>query len=193
MIGATTAQAPVPAPSQATPEPPHPTPRPVALQPLAQQARQIETALAYLGQPLPTADHAAINDAIAETDEPAAVARLEAILDRYVLFEVEINPESRVRVAQGAARPELVEQGTQDIGFRKDVVVVFNALPARPVTLRVRDENGNSGMAAFVIRDGLDRLYSAPSKRLAPDLPFQPQLYRGDGETVLLPDGSYTL
>jgi len=290
MIGATTAQAPVPAPSQATPEPPHPMPRPVALQPLALHARQIETALAYLGQPLPAADHNAINEAIAEADESAAVERIEAILDRYVLFDVEINPESRVKVAQGAARPELVEQGsrlflvkvanqagvtatlavespnagrvyvpatgapdpeprltaadnrdkwaelsiydkppllaklsglvleyriieiysrdrgqrsarvsfnvgqgTQDIGFRNDVVVVFNALPARPVTLRVRDENGNSGMAAFVIRDALDRLYSAPSKRLAPDLPFQAQIYRGDGETVLLPDGSYTV
>src|SRR5437667_236279 len=46
-------------------------------------------------------------------DWPAAVARLEAILDRYALFEVEINPESRVKVAQGAARPELVEQGAR--------------------------------------------------------------------------------
>ena len=113
VIGASTAQAPVPAPSQATPEPPHPTLRPIALQPLAQHVRQLETALAYLGQPLPAADHAAINEAIADEDEAAAVKRIEAVLDRHVLFEVEINPESRVRVAQGAARPELVEQGSR--------------------------------------------------------------------------------
>ena len=276
--------------SPQTPEEPHPSPRPVALQPLAQHARQIETALSYLGQPLPPADHAAINEAIADPDEAAAVKRLEAVLDRYALFEVEINPESRVKVAQGAARPELVEQGarlflvkvvnqggvtaplavespnagrvyvtatgapdpeprltvadtrdkwaelsiydkppllaklsglpleyrileiysrdrgqrsarvsfnvgqgTQEIGFRNDVVVVFDALPARPVTLRVRDENGRPAMAAFVVRDRLDRLYSAPSKRLAPDLPFQPQIYRADGETLALPSGTYTV
>jgi len=269
----------------------HPTPpAAVALQPLAQQVRRLETALAYLGQPLAPADHAAINEAIADADESAAVKRVEAILDRYALFHVEINPESRVKVTQGGARPELVEQGTrlflvkvvnqggvtaplvvdspnsgrvsvrstgapdpalgltaedvrdrwaeislfdrpplvprlsglgleyrilevysrdrgqrsarvafnvgqgtQDIGFRNDVLVLFNAQPARPVTLRVRDETGRPGMAAFVIRDRLDRLYSQPSKRLAPDLPFQEQLYRADGETVLLPNGAYTV
>ena len=31
------------------------------------------------------------------------------------------------------------------------------------------------------------------SKRLAPDLPFQPQVYRSDGEGIVLPDGRYRL
>ena len=35
-----------------------------------------------------------------------------------------------------------VGQGSQDIGFRNDVTIVFNALPARTVTFRVKDENG---------------------------------------------------
>ena len=41
---------------------------PVALQPFAQQVRQVETALAYLGQPLSQADHEAINQSIDDTD-----------------------------------------------------------------------------------------------------------------------------
>jgi hypothetical protein len=263
---------------------------PVPLQPLAQQVRRLESALSYLGQPLPAADRERINQAIAEDDEGKAVAALERILDAHALVRVEINPESRVKVEQADARPELVEggtrlflvkvvnqagvtapltvtspnsgrvyvpssgapeppaeltprdsadrwaeiqvhdrppmskrlsglgleyqilevysrdhgqrsaqlgfhvgQGTQDIGFRNDVVIVFDARPARALTLRVRDEHGEPGVASFVIRDRLDRLYSAPSKRLAPDLPFQPQLYRADGETVRLPSGSYTI
>ena len=47
----------------------------VPLQPLALQVRQLEDALAYLGQPLLPADQRRINDAIAGPDEAAAVAR----------------------------------------------------------------------------------------------------------------------
>jgi hypothetical protein len=262
----------------------------VPLQPLAQQVRQVEEALNYLGQPLSPADHRQINDAIGNPDERAAVARLESILDRYALVTVDINPESRVKVEQGAAKPELVEggtrlflvkvanhgavtaelnvvspqsgnvyirstgnpkpelqlsprdanerwadislyqrpplkkrlsglaleyqvleiysrdagqrsakisfnvgQGSQDIGFRNDVAILFTALPARPVSFRVKDENGKPGMASFVIRDRLNRLYPNPAKRLAPDFFFQPQVYRADGETVQLPAGYYTV
>ena len=87
--------------------------QPVPLQPLAQQTRRLEAALGYLGQPLPPADRSAINDAIAMSDEPAAVARLQEVLDRHVLAGVHISPESRVKVAQGSARPELVQGGTR--------------------------------------------------------------------------------
>jgi hypothetical protein len=34
------------------------------------------------------------------------------VLDKYVLAVVEINPESRVKVEQGAAKPELIEGGS---------------------------------------------------------------------------------
>jgi hypothetical protein len=88
----------------------HPAPNaPVSLQPLADQIRQIESALSYLGQPLSDADQAAINAALAGDDEAAAVAELQRILDRYVLITVVINPESRVEVERGAAPPLLVE------------------------------------------------------------------------------------
>ena len=86
---------------------------PAPLQPLAQQVRRLETALNYLGQPLLDADQKEINDAIAETDEIAAVNRMERVLDKYALATVEINPESRVKVEQGPAKAELVEGGTR--------------------------------------------------------------------------------
>jgi hypothetical protein len=262
----------------------------VPLQPLAQQVRRLEDALNFLGQPLPPSDHQAINDAIGNSDERAAVAQIERVLDRYALAIVDINAESRVKVQPGAAKPELVEggtrlflvkvlnranvtaplavrspnsgamyvrstgdpqpkmeltpkdaaerwadisiydkppmserlsglaleyavlqvfsrdrgqrsatisfnvgQGSQDIGFRNDIPVLFTALPAREIKLRVRDEKGNPAMASFIIRDRLNRLYPNPSKRLAPDFFFQPQIYRADGENVRLPDGYYTI
>ena len=261
-----------------------------SLQPFAQQVRQVETTLAYLGQPLTQKDHEAINLAIADPDEAAAVRHLEQILDNYALAIVDINPESRVKVQAGAAKAELVEggtriflvkvlnkagvtsrlvaespnaapifvqsdgspeppktilradtrdrwmelelydrdpmsprlsglpleyriltiysrdrgqrsaaigfnvgQGTQDIGFRNEMTVVFNALPAQMLRLVVRDENGAPTVAAFTIRDGLGRLYPNPAKRLAPDLFFQPQVYRENGATVLVPAGSYAV
>src|SRR5262249_44735132 len=86
-----------------------------------------------------------------------------------------------------------VGQGTQDVGFRNDIPILFTALPARPVTVRVRDENGKPGVASLLIRDRFDRIYPNPSKRLAPDFPFQPDVYRSDGEQVRLPDGDYTV
>jgi hypothetical protein len=73
------------------------------------------------------------------------------------------------------------------------MVVLFNALPAHPLRLRVKDENRAPSVATFTIYDSLSRLYPNPSKRLAPDLFFQPQVYRADGDTVLVPDGSYTV
>jgi hypothetical protein len=262
----------------------------VPIQPLAQQVRRLETALNYLGQPLPSIDRQAIDDAISMTDEEAATEQLQTTLDKYVLAVVRINPESRVSVEQGPAKPEVVEggtrlflikvlneasvtaplrvespnsgnvyirsdgspepahhltarevrdrwaaisiydkrpmpprlsglaieyvilevfsresgqrsaqiafnvgQGTQDVGFRNDVSILFTAQPARLMTIRVRDENGKPGTASLLIRDRFDRIYPNQSKRLAPDFPFQPQVYRSDGESIRLPDGDYTV
>ena len=263
---------------------------PIPLQPLAQQVRQLEDALNYLGQPLPAGAHQRINAAIGNPDEAAAVTQLQSVLDTFALVTVDINPESRVKVEQGAAKPELLQagtrlflvkvinnahvtaplhvespnsgnvyvrssgesapalvltrresgerwadislyqrppmrqrlsglgleytvlevysrdagqrsakisfnvgQGTQDIGFRNDVTIVFTSLAAHPITLRVKDESGKPAMASFIIRDRLNRLYPNPTKRLAPDFFFQPQIYRADGESVQLPDGYYTV
>ena len=262
----------------------------VPIQPLALNARQVEAALDYLGEPLTMGDQRRINEALATTDEAAAVRAIEATLDKLVLVKVEINAESRVKVSAGAAKPELMEsgtrtflvkvinqagvtsklvvespnsgpvyiqsngsaepaqvltpeqarerwadialfdknpmserlsglgleyrileifslesgqraakigfnvgQGTQDLGFRNETLILFNVLPAHHVQLHVKDEKGEPATAAFIIRDGLNRLYPNPSMRLAPDLFFQPQVYRADGDEEVLPAGTYTV
>jgi len=73
----------------------------VPLQPFAQQVRQVETSLAYLGQPLAPKDADAINHAIGHANEAAAIEQLEEILDRYALAIVDINAEGRVKVQGG--------------------------------------------------------------------------------------------
>src|SRR5216117_458415 len=85
----------------------------VPLQPFAQQVRQVETSLAYLGQPLRQNDGDAINQAIGNTSEAAAIDLLEQILDNYSLAIVDINAEGRVKVLPGTAKPVLVEAGTR--------------------------------------------------------------------------------
>jgi len=53
----------------------------------------------------------AINHAIGNANEAAAIEAAGAILDRYALAIVDINAEGRVKVQGGFAKPELVEGG----------------------------------------------------------------------------------
>jgi hypothetical protein len=264
---------------------------PVPLQPFAVLARRVVTAIDGLGQPITAADRSALDRALASADEVAGLEGATAVLDRYALAIVEINPEARVKVRQGQAAPRLVEagtrvflvkvvnqagltaplrvtspeslpisvsswkgnltaepartisdkdiadrwadislfdkaplapalsglgieyrvlevfsrdagkraaeikfdvgQGTEDLGYRSDIPIVFTATPARRLTIRVEDEKGRPGIARLLVRDPSGRVYPALSKRLAPDLPFQSQIYRADGEPLVLPDGPY--
>ena len=84
-----------------------------------------------------------------------------------------------------------VGQGTQDLGFRNEVSLLFDCQPAHNLSLQVLDENGKPTTAGFEIRDHLDRVYPSQAKRLAPDFHFHPQVYRADGESVKLPNGTY--
>ena len=251
----------------------------VEWQPLAAQVERLFEAMDYLGSPVPPETKRAFETLQQGKGDQTAVEQVQKLLDPLCLLLVEINPESRVKVARGPAAAELVEhgwrqflvkvqndagvtaplkaespnaqklagssedqllnrwldmvtfdhqpltptlsglkleyrilelysrdagqrdakisfnvgQGTQDLGFRNDAPVLFNCQPAQPLTLRVRDENGEPATAAFVIRDKSNRVYPSPNKRLAPDFAFHPQVYRGDGETIRLPDGSYTI
>src|SRR5436190_3828091 len=244
----------------------------VDLQPLQAQVARLTQTLAYLGAPLSAAEIKELDDA-PSLPAPRAVEKMQSVLDRHALFGVAINPEMRVKVSIGEARPELDEQGwrvflvkvqneagttaplkalspnaqklfnspaedvanrwldlemfdkqplaaalsglaleyrviqlysrdagkrearfafnvgqgTQDIGFRNEVDVLFTAKPAHEVTLRVRDENGVPTTASFLIMDKIGRVYPSITKRLAPDFAFHPQVYRADGEKVKLP------
>ena len=152
------AQTPAPAPHHAVAVP---------LQPFAVLARRVETALDYLGQPLAAADRQALAAALANTDEHAGVTAATAILDRYALVHVHINPESRVKVTQGAAAPALVQAGTRvflvkvvnEAGITAPLRVT--SPQSRPVSLPSR---GAAGAAADDLRA---RHQGALGRRLA--------------------------
>jgi hypothetical protein len=93
----------------------------VAAQPLVAQVKRIVEALDYLGEPLPAKTRAAVERAMQEMDEAKLLRGVQAALDPHCLAFVQINPESRVKVAQGQAKPELVEQG-----WRQFLIKVHN-------------------------------------------------------------------
>ena len=268
----------------------------VEAQPFFAQVKRVIEAMDYTGAPLISRDREAFAVAAQLSDSAAAVRQAQEILDRYCLFQVDINPEMRVKVRQGAAKAELVEQGwrqflvkvhnesgttaplraisphalsvhnanvrtesdkqlrtrgsnaplpdrgdlwldmqtydapplqptlgglaleyrivqlysrdagsreakisfnvgqgTQDLGFRNEVDVLFACQPAREIALHVQDEKGQPAIGSFLIRDKQGRVYPSQAKRLAPDFAFHPQIYRGDGETIRLPDGEYVV
>jgi hypothetical protein len=131
-----------------------------------------------------------------------------------------------------------VGHGTQDIGFRNTINILFNSSPSVKVKLSIKDDDGTPTMASLLITDGIERIiddstrtlakvgtrlaaaqldwisfsvpknykipaalrgiYPLPSRRVAaydeyPDFFFQPQIYRSDGEHVLLPPGKYNV
>lgn len=85
-----------------------------------------------------------------------------------------------------------VGQGTQDLGFRSELPILFESARAVQVTLGIRDHDGKPTTAALVVRDRLGRVYPNPARRLAPDFFFHSQVYRADGESLQLPPGDYT-
>jgi hypothetical protein len=272
----------------------------VEFQPLASQVRRVSEAMLFLGAPLGDADRHALDEACKQTDSAKGTRDIQRVLDTYVLAFVHINPESRVKVAPGAANAELQEQGwrtflvkvhneggvtaplkaespnaapmymqsrgspdpfgkvepkrarkpeevvkpgdvsqrfldiamfdnqpltkalsglrleyrvvslysrdtgkreanlefnvgqgTQDIGFRNAVPILFDCLPSTEVVLGVLDEDGKPTMASFLIKDRMGRVYPSPARRVAPDFFFHPQVYRGDNESIKLPPGKY--
>ncbi len=84
-------------------------------------------------------------------------------------------------------------QGSQDLGFRAEVPIVFDIKPAIPVKLKVLDFDGTPTVGRFTFKDAAGHVYPPQAKRLGADLFFQQQVYRADGGTVLLPPGEFTV
>ncbi len=120
---------------------------------------------------------------------PPLADRLSGLQVEYQILEI-FSQDSGPRAAVISFS---VGQGSQDIGFRNDVSVLFHATASRHIRLHLTDEHGQPTMASLTIRDQRNRLYPNPSKRLAPDLFFQPQVYRADGESIELPPGLYSI
>lgn len=115
------------------------------------------------------------------------VAKLSGLELEYRIVQVYCRDKGKREATIGFN----VGQGTQDIGFRNEVAILFECEPAVRVKLSVLDDDGTPTTGQFVFRDKLGRVYPAQSRRLAPDLFFHAQIYRADGEEVLLPPGQY--
>lgn len=264
----------------------------VEKQPLVAATKRLVEAMAFAGEPLGADTVAALESAWAADTDVACAKQIQQALDPLCIAYVNINPESRVKVAVGPCNKELVAQGwraflvkvhneaginpvlvaespnsgptwqqgrgarqrprteedlvdpeeipdrfldmamlereplakrlsglaleyrvlllytrdsgareaslsfhvgagTQDIGFRNAVPVLFQCRQAVPVTLSVRDVDGQPTTASFIVRDRQGRVYPHPSRRLAPDFFFHHQVYRADGEQLQLPPGDF--
>lgn len=108
----------------------------VELQPLAAQVNRLIETLDYLGAPLSNADKQALERAITQTDAANATRRIQDVLDKYCLYEIHINPESRVKVTQATAKPELVENG-----WRTFLIKIHNEAG---VTAELKAESANA-------------------------------------------------
>jgi hypothetical protein len=111
--------------------------RPVEFQPLAAQVRRVVEVMAMVGAPLRPADQRTLETALVGADPGAAVETIQRVLDVYCLFGVSINPEARVKVAQGPARPVLAQNG-----WRAFLVKVHNEAG---VTAPLRAQSPNAG------------------------------------------------
>ncbi len=69
----------------------------------------------------------------------------------------------------------------------------FDCLPTRDVWLALKDADGRGCVASLTVRDRRGLVYPPQAMRIAPDMYFQPQVYRADGENLRLPDGDYTV
>jgi hypothetical protein len=102
-----------------------------------------------------------------------------------------ISLYSRVSGKREAKLAFDVGQGTQDLGFRNELNILFEIAPAVRVKLDVLDDDGTPTTGNFVFKDAEGRIYPARSRRLEPDLFFHDQIYRADGEEVFLAPGKY--
>ena len=58
-----------------------------------------------------------------------------------------------------------VGQGSQDIGFRNSIPILFNISKAVKVIFRIKDEDGSPTMASFIISDGIEHILEDSIKR----------------------------
>jgi hypothetical protein len=86
-----------------------------------------------------------------------------------------------------------VGQGTQDLGFRSDLPILFQSRPAIDIPLLIRDHDGSPTTCSLLIKDTHGRVYPNPSRRLAPDFFFHEQIYRNHGDTLQLAPGEYRI
>lgn len=226
-------------------------------QPLLAQAIRLNDALSFLGSSLSPSDSRRLQALQHQAPNSEVIKEIQRLLDPYCIAVININPESRVKVLPGAAKPKLIQggwtsylvkiindagvtaqlqvespnaapplyapsydprvdekkmlsqgevanrflemqiyrnrpmlpnlsglkleyailqvynkdagkreaeigfnvgQGTQDIGFRNTINILFEIEPSVEVILNVKDDDGTPTMASFLITDGIERV-----------------------------------
>ncbi|MFP6583981.1 MAG: CehA/McbA family metallohydrolase [Candidatus Hydrogenedentota bacterium] len=83
-------------------------------------------------------------------------ASLSGLSLEYQIVQIYTTAEGKKEATLGFH----VGQGTQDIGYRNAISILFTIWPSLKVTFDVRDHDGEATMASFIIRDNVDRLGS---------------------------------
>jgi hypothetical protein len=120
---------------------------------------------------------------------PPMTANLSGLEVEYVIAVIYADVPGR----REATLTFDIGQGTQDIGFRGEVPVLFDVARAVPVRLWIKDVDGSPTTARLVIHDEQGRVYPSQLKRLAPDFFFQKQIYRSDNSIIQLPPGVFAI
>ncbi len=94
---------------------------------------------------------------------------LSGLVLEYAVLQV-YTPEVGKREARIGFH---VGQGTQDVGFRNAIDVLFDIRPSVRVRLRVRDHDGSPAMASFTITDGIERLVTSPEVNALPEQDYR--------------------
>ena len=71
--------------------------------------------------------------------------------------------------------------------------ILFNCLAAHPLKLSILDYDQTPTAASLMIKDAYGHILPSYTKRLAPDLFFESQIYRSNGDTIYLPSGHYSI
>ena len=144
----------------------------IELQPLAAQVKRLAEALEYLGTPLSPEKQQALDAAMAMPDERTATRSVQEILDPQCLVSVNINPEMRVKVAQGPAEPLLVEQGwcTFLIKVQNDAGATAELRVVSPNAQSLHDSPARKTASDVFYRRGEQRTGKLPSEQLWLDL-----------------------
>lgn len=79
---------------------------------------------------------------------------LSGVKVEYVILQIYSKDAGRREVELGFN----IGQGTQDIGFRNTISILFDIKPSVKVNLEVLDADGAPAMASFIISDGIERM-----------------------------------
>ena len=119
--------------------------------------------------------------------QPPMSASLSGNMVEYVILLIGTSDAGRQEIVLQFS----VGEQTQDLGFRGELPVVFESRPAVPVRVEVQDTEDAEAFVRLVLRDRQGRVWPSQIRRLAPDLFFQEQIYRKQGELIWLAPGEY--